>query len=163
MSQTVVTPQLVANLLVAAFAALEVLRWRRAGTMTSRVDRGTTLVFWGCYAIALLALNTTIPSPITTTPQVTWGAVVAASCGLAARIGAALVAGTPGRAPAPLRAWAAHPYLDSFSSVAIWVGATAASGNLIATLTVAVAMLAAIGVRSSEQRGPGADPRLEGR
>ena len=49
------TPQLIADLLVAAFFLIEALRPRRAAP--HRTDRGTTVVFWGCYVITLLALN----------------------------------------------------------------------------------------------------------
>ncbi len=151
MLQIVFTPQVVADLLIAMFAAIEALRWRRAGTMTTRADRGTTLVFWGCYAITLLALNATIPSPVAVAPQIGWIGTIFAACGLAARIGIARAEGLfPGTVPALRRR--ANRRLDALGNLVLWIGAAAASENLIVVLTVTVAMLPATVLRNSAEK-----------
>lgn len=130
------TPTLIANLLILTYAAMEALRWRLGRQSVSASDRGTTLVFCGCYVIALLALNTTILSPVTAKPLITWIGVATATCGLGLRIAARGI----GRLGQPL-----------LGHLLLWIGVTTASGNLVAALTVAVAMLAATGVLLSAQ------------
>lgn len=153
MLQFVFTPQFITDLLIVALAAIETLRWRRAGMMTTRPDRGTTLVFWGCYAITLLALNATIPSPMAAAPQIGWIGTIFAACGLGGRIGVAWVEGLfSGSAPASRRAASGNRRLDLLGNLVLWVGAAAASENLIVVLTVTVAMLPATVLRNSAEK-----------
>ena len=149
MAHLPLTPQLVTDLLVVAFFLTGMLgRNRRSSPVLQTPGRGTTLVFGGCYAITLVALNFTAPAPITAAPPVGWIGVLAAAGGLA-RIVATLAAPRPAGVPARR-----HP--DSHGNLVFWVGAAAASLNVIAMLTVTVAMLAATGVRrSAEAAGSG--------
>lgn len=121
-----------ADLLILAYVAMEVLRWRLAPKSTSVSDRGTTLIFCGCYVIALLALNTAILSSVAAKPLITWIGVAAAVLGLCLRI-------------------ATHDDTRRLGHLLLWIGVTTASGNLVAALTVTVAMLAATGVLLSTE------------
>ncbi len=153
MLQIVLTPQVTADLLIVAFAAIEALRWRRAGKMTTRADRGTTLVFWGCYAITFLALNVTIPSPAAVAPEIAWIGTLFAACGFVARAGVAWAEGLFSSAePAPRRAVAGRRRLDSLGNLVLWIGAAGASENLIVVLTVTVALLPATVLRNSAEK-----------
>lgn len=116
---------------------MAVVRWRSGPQSASSSDRGTALVFRGCYVIALLALNTTVLSPITAKPLVTWIGVAMAACGLGLRIAAP--GGTGWR------------HACRLGNPLFWIGVTTASGNLVAALTVTVAMLAATGVLFSAE------------
>jgi hypothetical protein len=155
------TPQLVADLLVVAFFLAEALRWRRQRPPLHRSSRGTTLVFWGCYVITLLALNFTAPSPVTAAPPVAWIGVIAAAGGLA-RIVATLVAMRS--AGAPSRETRRFP--ESLAYLVFWIGAVTASLHVIAMLTVTVAMAAATGVllsvETARSRRPPSSRALSG-
>jgi|RhiMethySRZTD1v2_1073278.scaffolds.fasta_scaffold203865_2 hypothetical protein len=144
------TPQLIADLLVAAFFLIEALRPRRAAP--HRTDRGTTVVFWGCYVITLLALNSAVPSAVMAAPPVAWIGVIAAAGGLA-RVAADRLSPVPAALPAREMRW----HAGDLAHLVFWIGAAAASLNVIALLTVAVAMLAATGVtgRSSGSASAG--------
>jgi len=144
------TPQLVADVLVVAFFLTGTLRRHRGWPPLQQSGRGTALVFRGCYAITLIALNFTAPAPVTAAPPVGWIGVLAAAGGLA-RVVATLAAARPRGAPG--RGMRRHP--DSLGNLVFWIGAAAASLNVIAMLTVAVAMLAATGVRLSVEAGSG--------
>lgn len=131
------TPSLMANLLILVYVAMAALRWRLGRQFVSASDRGTTLVFCGCYVIALLALNTTVLSSVTTKPLIAWIGVAAAACGLVVRIAA--------------RDGTGRRHTGLLGNLLLWIGVTTASGNLVAALTVAVAMLAATGVLLSAE------------
>ena len=144
------TPQLVADILVVAFFLTGTLRRRRGWPPLQQTGGGTALVFRGCYAVTLVALNFAAPAPLTAPLPVAWLGVLAAVGGLA-RIAATLAAARP--ACMPVRR---HP--DSLGNLVFWIGAAAASLNVLAALTVAVAMLAATGVRLSVETGPTGQP-----
>ena len=152
------TPQITADLLIVIFVLVEVQRRRHAGTMAPRADRGTALVFWGCYAITLLALNFTIPSPVPAALHFGWLGTIIAVCGLGARVGMACADGVfPGSVLAPRPAGSRR--LDFIANLAFWIGAAAASENLIVVLTVTVAMLPAAVLRNSaEKSAPDSQP-----
>lgn len=126
------TPSLIADLLILAYVAMETVRWRLGPRSASISDRGTALVFRGGYVIALLALNTTVLSPVTAKPLITWIGVAVAACGLGVRIAA--------------RDGTGWRHACRLGKPLLWIGVTTASGNLVAALTVTVAMLAATGV-----------------
>ena len=147
------TPRLVANLLILAFFANEAVRWRGARPPAAAND-GTTMVFRSCYAIALLALNSPIPSPVMAVAQVVWLGIFAAACGFGALVEATLAMSRQGDGSATERR----------GNVVFWIGATAASGNVVAALTVTVLMLAATGVLASAPKGHSVgNARLGGR
>jgi hypothetical protein len=145
------TPQLVANLLIVGYFAVEALRWRGKQPLRAAADRGTTVVFRGCYVMALLALNTTIPLPIMAAPQLVWMGIFAAACSLGALMAAAI-------ATRKRHAEVRHQPAERCVNVVFWVGATTASGNIIAALTVTVAMLAATTVRLYDEATDANEP-----
>src|SRR5262245_53505870 len=147
------TPHLAADVLVVAFFLTGTLRWRRGWPPLQQSGRGTALVFWGCYAVTLIALNFTAPAPITAALPVGWIGVLAAAGGLA-RVLATLAA----EHPAGLSGNGTRRHPDSLGNLVFWIGAAAASLNLIAMLTVAVAMLAATGIRISVETARSGDP-----
>jgi hypothetical protein len=144
MPDALLTPQHITDLLILAFFANEAVRWRVARPPSTAND-GTTMVFRGCYAIAVLALINPIPSPDMAAPQIAWMCVFAAACGLGALFAAtlALKRGAPGGSD-----WR---HTDGRGNVVFWIGTTAASGNVIAALTVTVMMLAATQVRLASE------------
>ena len=153
MLDALLTPQHITNLLIVAFFANEAVRWRGARPPRP-ADDGTTMVFRSCYAIAILALNSPIPSPVVAVAQVVWLGIFAAACGLGALIEATLAMKKQPRADGWRRS-------DWRGNVVFWIGATAASGNVVAALTVTVLMLAATGVLASGSKGrPVGDPQL---
>ena len=159
MKHALFAPWVAADLLLVAFFAVEVLRWRRNWMPVPAANRGTATVFWGCYLVALLALNWDIPSPVALGPEIAWLGVAAAAAGLCARIAATIGAARRGRPP---EGDARHS--DRLGRLVLWIGAASASGNAIAALTVAVAMLAATGVLASESKGPSlGGPRFDER
>jgi hypothetical protein len=119
---------------------------------------GTTPVFWGCYLVTLLALNVPAPAPVTAEPPVGWIGVIAAAGGLA-RIVATLAA----TCSAGARPGDTVRLPDSRGNLVFWIGAAAASLNVIAILTVAVAMLAATGVRRSAETARSGQPAASSR
>ena len=156
MAHVSITPQLVADLLVAAFLVAEAVCSR--GPRLEQTDRGATVVFRGCCVVTLLALNSAAPSLVTAAAPIGWIGVIAAASGLV-RILATLVAARA----APSR-WVRRQ-ADSLGNLVFWIGAATASLNVIAMLTVAVATLAATGVRlSAETAGtvPSASARALG-
>lgn len=116
---------------------MAVVRWRSGPQSAFSSDRGTTLVFRGGYVIALLALNTTVLSPVTAKPLIAWIGVVVAACGFSLRITA--------------RGSTGWRHACRLGNPLFWIGVTTASGNLVAALTVTVAMLAATGVLFSAE------------
>src|SRR5262245_25173569 len=142
------TPQLVADVLIVVFFVAGTVRRQRRWPPPQQTRRGTTLVFGGCYAVTLIALNFSLPAP-SVAPPVGWIGVLAAAGGLA-RIVATIAALPPDGLPRR----DVRRYPDSLGNLAFWIGASAASLNLIAMLTVAVAMLAATGVRLSLETPP---------
>jgi len=157
-------PQPVADLLIAAFAALEALRWRRGDyahtPLYANPNHGTTAVLIGCYGVAVLALNWSAPSPLPLPRWAEWTGIAVGLSGLALRWWAvkllwlhAIHQADVGAMPRVIRRGPyriiRHPaYLGN---LAFWFGATMASGNLIALITVVVAMLAAYAVRISSE------------
>jgi hypothetical protein len=141
MFDALVTPQLFANLLIVSFFAIEALRWRGERPPRVAADRGTTVVFRSCYVLALLELNTTILSPIMAAPQVVWMGIFGATCSLGALMAAVIA--TKKRLAGMPHVEGGRRSADRCAHVVFWIGATTASGNVIAALTVTVAMLAA--------------------
>src|SRR5262245_3131517 len=146
MAHLSLTPQLLADLLVAAFFVTEALRRRRAPP--GRTER-TTMVFWGCYVITLLALNSTVPPAVMAAPPVAWIGVIPAAGGPARMAADGLAAMRSASPPARGMRW----HAGGLAHIVFWIGAAAASLNVIAMLTVAVAMLAATGVGVSAESG----------
>lgn len=157
-------PQPVADLLIAAFAALEVLRWRHGDYARTHAhanpNRGTTAVLIGCYGVAVLALNGSAPSSLPLPCWAAWTGIAVGLGGLALRWWAVKLLWAhsvrPAAAGALPRVIGRGPYRIIrhpvyLSNLAIWFGATMASGNLIALITVVVAMLAAYAVRISSE------------
>ena len=148
MPDALLTPQAVANLLILLFFANEAVRWRGQRAPHAADDRGTTAVFRGCYVIALLALNSPIPSPVMAAEQVVWLGMFASASGLGA-----LVEATWAMRKRKRQGEDGWRGTDRRGNVVFWIGGTTASGNLFAALAVTVAMLAASWVRySSESR-----------
>ncbi|MFN7087479.1 MAG: methyltransferase [Burkholderiales bacterium] len=152
-------PPSIADLLIAAFAALEALRWRRgdyARTLPyANPNRGTTAVLIGCYGVAVLTLNWSAPSPLPLPRWAEWTGIAVGLGGLVLRWWAVklpwLHAIRPADAGAMPRVIRCGPYRIIHQPVylgnlAIWFGVTMASGNLIALITVVVAMVAAYAV-----------------
>src|SRR5262245_49794567 len=83
MAHLSLTPQLCADLLIGAFFLTEAVRWRWRRSPLYRSERGTTLVYWGCYVTTLLTLNFATPSQLTAETPVGWLGVMAATGGLA--------------------------------------------------------------------------------
>ena len=151
------TPHVAGNTLIAAWLAVEAaarvirVKTRRAGVD----DRGAGLVLWGCYIVAALALNVE-GSPLLVLPRIVEHIGIAAAGGGLAIRAALLFA--PLRPPAGGAERETRTLRDSrasrFSNLAFWMGVTGASGNLIAMLTVMVAISAATAVAlSSRVRG----------
>lgn len=156
-------PNSIANGLLLAFAMIALALPRnspRPAFSGNSADHGTSLVLVGCYCITVLVLNTST-FPVLPLPLPHWWAW----CGLLVGVsGLALYSWatlelrrfhlrtiTPGERQQIIRSGPyrviRHPrYLGS---LALWSGATAASGNLVALFTVSVAMLAAYAVRIS--------------
>jgi hypothetical protein len=143
MPDALLTPQHVTNLLILAFFANEAVRWRGAHSPGVAGD-SATMIFRSCYAIAVLALNSPIPLPVMAAPQIVWMGIFATACGLGALVEATVSMKREARAAED--GWR---HADRRGNLAFWIGATTASGNVIAALTVAVMMLAATGVHAS--------------
>src|SRR5262245_50294461 len=147
-----ITPQLAADFLLAAVFAIEAMRKQRNWALLHANNRGTTPVFWGCYALTLLALNADIPSPAATGAEIAWIGVGAAVAGLGAHLDATVAAAR--------RVGLDWGRTGRRGKLVLWVGAAAASTNVIVTLSVAVAMLAATGISAAESSGkPALDRR----
>jgi protein-S-isoprenylcysteine O-methyltransferase Ste14 len=157
-------PHSLANLLIAAFLALETLQWRRGSGVPARTttdpDRGTTAVLVGCYGVVVLVLNWPgLPAPPLPL-RIEWGGIAVAVGGLTLRGWAIMVmrrhatdSASPSRVQHVIRRGPyriiRHPaYLGS---LAMWLGATAASGNVIALVSLTVVMLSAYAVRISSE------------
>ena len=163
-------PRFMAAVLIAIFAMLEAMRWRHRRSAQLRpvihTDRGTTTVLGGCCGITVLALLWPESPPLALAPIGTWAGVVICVCGLGLRSWAAHAlqqrdqAGNTTLRHGPYRIILHPNYLGNF---AFWCGAAMTSGNLVASLTVAVAMLAAYVVRiSSGETFAGANNEMRG-
>lgn len=151
------TPHVAGNTLIAAWLALEaaarVIRvdTRRAGTD----DRGAGLVLWGCYIVAALALNLEGSPLIVLPPFIERIGIAAAAGGLAIRAVLLFPPVRPRvngaeRGTRMLR----RSRASRLGNLVFWMGVAGASGNLIAMLTVMVAISAATAVAlSSRVRG----------
>jgi protein-S-isoprenylcysteine O-methyltransferase Ste14 len=153
-------PRYAADLLIVAFATLKALRWRRGDSLRTRsslrVDRGTTAVLIGCYGIALLAIHGYAPSLVSLPHEAEWCGIALSAAGLALHWWAErlLRPHHPLRsAPGELRRgpYRVVRYPDYLGNIAFWSGVTMASGNLIATITLVVALLASYAVRISSE------------
>jgi protein-S-isoprenylcysteine O-methyltransferase Ste14 len=151
--------QYCAGLLILAFTTLEALRWRRSGHTRMRADRdrGTTAVLAGCYVIAVLALSGSAPSFLFLPGWARWAGIALGTGGIALRGWADSLlqaSGIDANLAPRLDRWGPyrvvrHPgYLGN---LLLWTGVTLGSGNLIAAITIAVAMLAAYVVRISSE------------
>jgi protein-S-isoprenylcysteine O-methyltransferase Ste14 len=137
-----IEPRMVADAVLAAFVVTELLSpgakaWR--SRLLHEGDRGTTAVVMGCLAVALVALNTSVLPGYAISRAVEWLGAAAGVCGLGLRWWAIATRTDPGgrvhRGPYRL---IRHP---GYLAIGIaWIGATAASGNLTAVLTVALAV-----------------------
>jgi uncharacterized membrane protein len=140
------SPAFTADILTICYSAL-VYRWWRNGDLEryrsgAKTDRGTTAVLVGCYAIALLAVNGYAPMVQAFGAAAQWGGIATCVAGLILRCRYSMRGVRLGR------------YLADFI---FWSGVTIASGNLIATITVTVSMLAAYAVRWSAEGASTAD------
>jgi hypothetical protein len=125
-------------LVVAALGAMV----DRARRMEKRVHNGTGLVLWGSYFVGLLALNLHT-SPFGTLPAaVRYTGVAVAGASIVARLVLLGIA----RCPVHRAARHAGPICSAVFCTAL----TAASGNLIALVTVIVAASAATAVALSD-------------
>jgi protein-S-isoprenylcysteine O-methyltransferase Ste14 len=135
-------PWMVANAVLAAFVATELLSpgakaWR--SRLLREGDRGTTAVVTGCLVLALVALNTAVLPGYAFSRTLEWACAAASVFGLCLRWWAIATRTDPGGAvhKGPYRL-IRHP---GYLAIGIaWIGATAASGNLTAVLTVALAV-----------------------
>lgn len=107
------------------------------------VHDGSSLVLWGSYGVALLALNLHAGA-LGMSATVQYGGIALAAAASTTLL-MCLLTGAGRQAPG-------RPGAVELVHFAFWTGIAVASGHLVALLTVVVAMTAALGVAHGERR-----------
>lgn len=145
MSMSPATIVTTGNALAALWLCIVVVaRLVRRGHARRRAGHdGSSLVLWGSYGVALLALNLHAGAHgMSATVQ--YGGIALAAASWTTLL-MCLLTGAGGHS-------AGRPGAVELAHYAFWTGIAVASGHLVALLTVLVAMTAALGVAHGERR-----------